>query len=212
MPRPWNRPEHWSAAEVDYLERWFGRKTDAALARKLGRTVVGLRLKAKRLGLRKMDAGMTGREVERIFGFPHGDGRVQKVWLATGLLRATRGGWDGPNPGWLIEPAELERFIRDHPEHVDVDRMPDSVYRDLAARNRWVSLREVHRLTGRGHHAVAKLIRDGTVRGAKRGTHWYVPLADVPRIRPLRPDAIADSVFRRESVLAMRRCRRKLAA
>lgn len=36
--QPWDRPEHWRADEVAYLEGRFGRITDEAIARHLGRT------------------------------------------------------------------------------------------------------------------------------------------------------------------------------
>src|SRR6185369_7001147 len=104
---------------------------------------------------------------------------------------------------WVIGPKEPERFIRDHPECVDVDKMPASWYRDLAAEDPWISLPEVHRRTGRDPDRVVRLIFAGTVRGRHRGAHWYIPVADVPKIPPLRGgvEAIEYSVFCRESVL-----------
>lgn len=209
VPRPWNRAEHWTAAEVEYLETWYGRRTDALIAKKLGRSVEGLHLKARRLGLRKRDAGMTGREVAAIFGID--SGTIGKTWIKRGLLRASRAAyWQGPYPVHIVDPADVERFIREHPEYVDVAKMPDSPYRDMAARDPWISLPEVHRLTGRNNHAVADLVAAGVIRGRRRGTHWYIPLADVAKIRALQPDHIEESRFRRESVLEARRNRRKL--
>ena len=54
----WNRPLHWTQKEVAYLEQWFGHLSDERIAQRLGRPVLGIRLKAKRLGLRKRDIGM----------------------------------------------------------------------------------------------------------------------------------------------------------
>lgn len=224
VDRPWRRPEHWTRAEVDLLETWFGRWADETLARRLGRSVVGIRLKAKRLGLHKRAAGYTARKVGEIFGV---DGSVVgKVWIRRGLLSGRRIGrarrhcnypssrghavdpYDRP-AYWVVALAAIERFIREHPEWVDVDKMPDSPYRDLAAQDPWISLPEVHRRTGRSPYLVALLVRGGRIRGRRRGTHWYVPVADLPLIRSLSPEAIDDSVFRRESVLERRRNRRK---
>jgi hypothetical protein len=209
VDRPWNRSEHWSPAEVEYLERRFGVASDEALARKLGRSVVGIRVKAKRLGLRKRDAGLSSRGVAAIFGVD--PTTVADKWISGGHLRSRRAPWkQGPAPVWLTRLADVEAFIREHPELVDVDKMPESPYRDLAARDPWIGTPEAHRLTGRDSHAIAKLIQAGVIRGRRRGTHWYMPAADVHLIPPLRSaDAIEESYFRRQSVLDMRRRRRK---
>jgi hypothetical protein len=209
VDRPWNRSEHWKADEVEYLERWFGRRSDAAIARRLGRSVVGIRLKAKRLGLHKKDAGYTAHGVAQVFGVD--PTTVVDRWIAQGALRARRAAFrQGPKPVWLVDEAELERFIRDQPERIDVDKMPDSIYREMAARDPWISLPEVHRRTGRSPHAVARLIAAGAVRGRRRGAHWYIPEADVAKVPPIGPpERVAESVFRRESVLERRRNVRK---
>jgi hypothetical protein len=211
VARPWRRSEHWTAAEVELLDQRYGRMSDAAIGKRLGRTELAVHLKAKRLGLHKRDAGMTARSVAEIFGMDAST--VCKAWLRPGLMRGRPNGRrdvDGRVVNWIVDAEAVERFIADHPEWIDIEKMPDSYYRDLAARDPWVSLREVHRLTGRNHHAVARLALAGEIRGRRRGTHWYVPLADVARIRPLASEAaISESVFRRESVLAVRRNRRK---
>lgn len=51
--RAWRRPEHWTRAEVHYLETWYGRIPDEKLAARLGRTVTGIILKKRRLNRRK---------------------------------------------------------------------------------------------------------------------------------------------------------------
>lgn len=212
LARPWCRPEHWTRAEVAYLEAKFGAVPDQTLARKLGRTVVGIRLKAKRLGLHKRTVGHTVRQVAEIFGTD--SSAIGKVWIRHGLLKARATVWQQSHGGtrasyWIVDPADIERFIREHPEWVDVEKMPDSPYRDLAACDPWISLPEVHHRTGRGLHQVALLCRAGEIRGRKRGSHWFVPVADLPLIRSLSPDAIDESRFRRDSNLRMRRNRRK---
>jgi hypothetical protein len=214
-PGAWDRPEHWTTADVMYLEGAFGRIRDETIARKLGRTVVGIRLKAKRLGLRKKDAGHTAREVARIFGID--PTTVVDGWIAKGLLEARRAPFtQGPQPVYLTSDEILRRFIVNHPECIDVAKMPDSPWRALAAKDPWVSIREAHRLTGRNAFAISMAIRYGILRGRRRGvrarSHWYIPLADVPKIPPLKSaDAIEESWFRRQSVLAMRRRRRQQA-
>ena len=211
VARPWARPEHWSKADVAYLDSTFGRISDAAISRHLGRTITGIQLKAKRSGLHKRDAGMTSREVEQIFGLVVGDGRVSKRWITGGMLRARRGHpvGSGGRRVWIIAEDDLLTFIRSHPEEIDVDRMPESVYRDAATADPWVSLPEVHRLTGRSPHFIAADIRAGVIEGRRRGARWYIPVREIARIRHLSPEARAESWFRRQSTLSVRRNRRK---
>lgn len=206
--RPWRRSEHWTRTDVQELERRFGLVSDAVLARRFGRTIVGIRLKAKRLGLRKRSQAFTGRDVAAIFGIDAGT--VGKVWVRRGLIASRRPFRQGPHDVHLIDPRAVERFIVEHPEYVDVAKMPDSPYRDLAARDPWISLVEAHRLTGRNPPAIVRMIGAGAIRGRRRGAHWYMPAADIALIRPLRSaDAIEESWFRRQSVLEVRRNRRK---
>lgn len=205
--RPWKRPEHWTSAEVGYLEARFGRVSDAAIARHLGRSVLGIRLKAKRLGLHKRDAGMTAREVASLLGVSCP--KVVASWEASGLLPGRRGWIQGMHRVHLYREADVIAFLAAHGQHVDADRVPDdSPFAAVARANRWLSLPEVHRLTGRSNVAERE-IAQGTVRAARRGAHWYVRAEDLPLLRRLRPEAIADSMWRRQSVLERRRNRRK---
>src|SRR5580765_7638695 len=43
----------WSQAEIEYLESYLHRQSLGAIAKKLGRTKVAVKLKAKRLGINK---------------------------------------------------------------------------------------------------------------------------------------------------------------
>lgn len=202
--RPWRRSEHWTPAQVELIERYFGLWTDERLAAKVGRSVVGLRLKAKRLGVKKRQHGFTAREVAAIFGVD--DTIVSKVWIRRGLLKASRGS-SAYRPCWIVRPEAVEAFIADFPQWIDVDRMPESPYRDRATL--WISLPEVFRLTGRYAHDVAARIRAGEIIGRRRGQVWFIPATELAKIDARRPDEIAESVFRRESVLEVRRNRRK---
>lgn len=212
---PWDRSEHWSKDDVLYLERTFGHLRDETIARHCGRTVVGMRLKAKRLGLRKRDAGNTARDIARIFGVD--PTTVVDRWIAMGVLGARRASWSqGPKPAYLASDDALTRFIRQHPEQIDVAKMPPSPWRDQVAKDPWISLPEAHRLTGRNTHAIATAIRYGIIRGRRRGirgrAHWYIPASEVAQIPPLKTaEAIDESWFRRQNVLAMRRRRRARA-
>lgn len=207
--RPWNRPEHWRADEVAYLEARFGRVNDAAIGRHLGRSVVGIRLKAKRLGLRKRDAGMSSRSVAHIFGVD--DTTVSKVWIRRGLMRARRGAFrQGVHRMYLVDEAEVERFIWEHGEYVDVDQMPDSVYRDQAvACGRWYATPEVQRLTGRNAHVLSSELLRGRWTARKRGVRWMIHESQIEAIRATAGHRRLASMQTRERTLEHRRNVRK---
>lgn len=211
--RPWNRPEHWTTDELAYLEKWYGRRSDESIARSIGRTVTGIRLRAKRAGILKRHAGLSSRAVAGIFGVD--ETVVSKVWIRRGLLAAKRGAFkQGPHRMWLVQDADLERFIRDHGQYVDVDKMPDSPFRDLALANRFYSLPQIERDYGRDQSSLSTSLRRGVYRGVKRGTRWYVPADELPKIasRVIRVGrwTTLDQVRReREERLMRRRNRRK---
>jgi len=205
--RPWNRAEHWTAREVAYLEERFGTLSDKAIAAHVGRSVLGLRLKARRLGLRKRDAGLTASEVARLLGIPCA--KDVATWERRGLIRGRRAYPVGLNRVRLYQELAVTAFLAKHGQYVDADRVPaDSPFAEVARANRWLSLAEVHRLTGRSTVAEHE-IAGGRVRAARRGTHWYVRAEDLPLIRSLSPAAIEDSWWRRQSVLEHRRNVRK---
>jgi hypothetical protein len=207
VARAWHRPEHWTAREVSYLEDRYGLSTDEAIAARLGRSVLGVHLKARRLGLRKRDVGMTARQVAFFLGLP--DSHVVATWATRGLLRGRRSYRVGRNRAWLFREEDVIAFLAAHGQYVDADRVPeDSPFAAAVRANGWLSLPEVHRLTGRSNVAQRE-IAEGRVRAARRGAHWYVCAEDLPLIRCLKLDAIEDSCWRRQSVLEARRNRRK---
>ena len=206
----WNRSRHWSVDEVSYLEEWYGRMADDRLAEKLGRPVLGIRLKAKRLRLRKRNTGLTATRVAKIFAI---DPKAVVRWIEGGLLRARRGYAVGPNRTWHVTDEALEEFIRERGQYVDVDRMPEGWWRDLAQQHRWYSLVEVERLTGEAPHRVRKAIRAGVYRGAMRGPHLYVPAEALASIRntadPWRREHVSILQRERDERLKRRRDKRK---
>lgn len=208
VARPWNRPEHWTAAEVSYLEGRFGFVSDEVLTKHLHRSIVGIRLKAKRLGLRKRDLGMSSREVGRLLGAD--PTTVSKYWIARDLLPARRGCQQGLHRIHIVAEKAVEAFIREHGQYLDLAKVPaDSPFRDLAAEYAFASLPEVQFQTGHGKLYIHRLIRSGVVRAARRGSWWYIRASDLALIPHRSPDECAETRFRRESVLEARRNRRK---
>lgn len=207
--RPWNRPEHWTTEEVAYLEAWFGRRSDESIAKHLGRTVVGIRLKAKRLGIRKKDAGYTATELARLMGVD--PSTVSKGWVRRGGLRSRRAYRQGPNWIHLIAEDDVEEFIRTRGWWIDWEKVPkDSPFYELVQQHRWYGRAQIHRATGRLD--ADDEIRAGLIYAERRGVHWYVPERELAKIRRLPPERIAESVWRRQQVLRVRRERRRRLA
>lgn len=205
--RPWNRPEHWTLAEVNYLHAHFGRATDAAIAGHLGRTVLGIRLKAKRLGLHKRDIGMSATEVGRLLAVD--TTIVTKCWIAKGLLKARRGFVQGPHRTHVVTEAAVEAFIRDHGQWLDAERVPDdSPFKAIAMANRWVSLTELTVRTGHGKSWLMWYLRSGLMRVRRRGPLWYVHPDDAAKLPCRDPEAIAYARFVRDEMLARRNAQR----
>ena len=192
----WNRPTHWTAQEVSYLEQWYGRMPDERLAKHLNRPILGVRLNAKRLGIRKRGIGLTAHAVSEIFGV---DPTTVLHWIEKGLLAARRAYFVGPNRTWLIAEDAVERFIVDDGQHFDFNKLPDSYYKDLAAQHRWYSLAEVERLVGESPHKLREALKAGCYRGALRGPHWYVAGQELPRI------AVGTDAWRRQHLHILRR-------
>ena len=176
----WNRPRHWAAKEVAYLHEWYGRTSDEHIAEHLGRPVLGVRLKAKRLKIHKRDVGLTARSAAQIFGV---DATTLSAWIDQGLLRASRAYKCGVHRTRLISYEAVEDFIRDHGQYIEMDKMPESWYRDLAAKNRWYSLAEVELLVGQSPYKMKQALESGQYRFAMRGPHFYVAAEELSRIR-----------------------------
>jgi hypothetical protein len=206
----WNRSRHWTAQEVSYLEQYFGRVSDEHLAEHLGRPVWGIRLKAKRLGIRKRHVGLSASDLAAIFGVDRG---TVTSWIDKGLLPARRAYKVGLHRAWLVRDGAVEAFIRDHGQYVDFDKMPDGYYKDLARQHRWYSLTEVECLTGQSPRLVIQGIKGGMYRAAMRGLHFYVAAEELPKVReatdPWRSEHIPVLLREREDRLKRRRDKRK---
>ena len=95
----------WRAAELRYLDRWWGISPTAAIARALGRSPGAvLRMATRRRLSLKRDC-YTARQVARELGVT---GHTVSYWIGCGMLRphARRA------QCWLIPYDELARFIR----------------------------------------------------------------------------------------------------
>lgn len=124
----------WSPEDVAYLRAHVHRVAWAKLARHLGRSVVAVKLKAKRLGEHKVaDGGYTQRELARLLGVD--DHKVAR-WVRWGCLKARNRGTDRlvvqGGDAWLITEKAVRDFVRRYPGEIDLRRVDALWFIDLA--------------------------------------------------------------------------------
>jgi hypothetical protein len=136
MARTKEKP--WSEKEVAYLEANLSRQSLAVLARKLGRSITAVALKAKRLGIRKKDEGYTARSLAQAFGV---DDHKVVHWVELGLLKASRRNSGKPRDMYFVSDREVKRFVTTYPTEFDLRRVEQVWFIDLLAgvkrRQRW---------------------------------------------------------------------------
>ncbi|MEW6048205.1 MAG: hypothetical protein AB1609_17300 [Bacillota bacterium] len=119
--------DEWTPAEEQLLCQLAGTMDLGEIARILSerfgvpRTRNAVDVRCQRLGVSHWAKGMSLTEMERLFGLDHR--AIVRHWVDTGLLAARRWSGRGPHPGWWFEPADVERFIREHPWAYDWTRM-----------------------------------------------------------------------------------------
>lgn len=118
----------WSAGEVTYLEANFHRLSAVTIARRLGRTVTAVALKAKRLGIRKGDEGYTATALAEAFGVdPHSVVR----WIDRGLLHATKRNSGRERDMYYISDQAVRQFVAQHPSEFDLRKVDQLWFIDL---------------------------------------------------------------------------------
>lgn len=135
LSRTKERP--WSERETAYLESNLHRLSLPVLARKLGRSITAVALKAKRLGIRKIDEGYTARSLAQAFGV---DDHKVVHWVELGLLKASRRNSGRPRDMYFISDQEVKRFVTTYPSEFDLRRVEQVWFIDLIAgirRKRW---------------------------------------------------------------------------
>ncbi len=205
VDRPWNRPEHWSDKDVSYLEAHYGWTPDATMVAHLGRSYGAIKSKAHKLGVFKRDRAMSARQL----GFELGvDSKVIGTWCVQGLICGTRrGARKGHGLAWMIPEGSINRFVREYPHYLDVEKMLKGPWRDqVIAAGRWYTLAELIPLTGRHPHRMNEEIKAGRWEARRRGIKWVIHESRVP--------AIAASVYQTRAsperyVAMLERCRNR---
>jgi len=121
----------WSSEEVAFLEANYSKKSVFWISKKLHRSVTAILMKKRRLGLRKTDDGYTLRMVCEGFGVDH-----HKVgrWIKQGWLKPRGRGVDRPQGDYRFFTDEaLRRFVRKHPDQIDLRRVEKLWFIDLLA-------------------------------------------------------------------------------
>lgn len=124
----------WSAEQIALLERHAYTKGWRWLAKHTGRTVCAVKLKMKRLHLQKVvGEGYTQRNLAGLLGVDdHKVGHWIRIrWLSAQPRRTDRKPQQGGD-AFLITDRAVRRFIREHPEEIDLRRVDKHWFIDLA--------------------------------------------------------------------------------
>jgi hypothetical protein len=207
------RASHWQPEHDAMLRELVGRHDVPTVARLLTertvvpRTVSAVKHRLKRLGVFILDhRPYTTGEVARMLGMSRTN--LLETWVGTGRLRGTR--WQGGQHGMLTYTrTEVEAFVREHAESLNVERIRDGGLKALAVavlRGRaGLTTCRVTELTGVSHQTLAELYGAGLVPSARRvrrfgggaGGLWLIDRADVETVRRLAAERAARIALRR---------------
>jgi hypothetical protein len=130
LARPWPADRRdWTPEEEDLLRGLVGQRTAKWIARRLGRGETSCVLKIKRMGLsRRCRHGYSAQDLGHVMGV-----NVKAVtgWIGRGLLVARRMGSLHPNDPYVIEPAAILRFLRDHRWQYRLDKVDQDWFLDM---------------------------------------------------------------------------------
>lgn len=116
----------WERWEIDYLKENYGQVKDRTICRKLKRSLMGVEIKAKRLGLLKSDNILSLNNIALILGV---DSHKVRQWVYEGKLMARQGPWrKGKSQIWIVEFEALEGFIKNNPNDYDPQRIDQERY------------------------------------------------------------------------------------
>ena len=121
----------WTAEEIGYLEESWGKVKPQTIARRLDRSYLAIKLKARRLGLRLAGDGYTARQIEGLLGLS--DKTIVHQWGTHGLriVRHQIGSLNGSPRPCSIQPEDVRKFLIAHPEAYNWERLDDLTRRQL---------------------------------------------------------------------------------
>ena len=122
----------WSPADVAYLETNYHRMATKQIAKRLGRTVTAVKLKAKRLGYRKNGVGYNLHSLSQALGVdPHWVRDRIRAGLIAARTRATERTIQQGGDSYLITDQEVLSFLRKHTFEVDLRKVDQLWFLDL---------------------------------------------------------------------------------
>jgi predicted DNA-binding transcriptional regulator AlpA len=203
----------WSPREDDFLRQNMTRMSKAQIALHLGRTVVAIGLRRRRLALPSISAqsGLAAREVGDVLGF--WGGREVSRLVEGGVLPGTRTPLG--NRRLSVDPKELLRWAV-RPEswiYFDADRVRVPRIQRLVklAQERWsdewLSLREVSEISGVSVREITRLCNEGRLpavqRLGKRNNAWFMRRSDARSLSAFRRCEVWSPEAERFAMLAV---------
>lgn len=216
--QPWRS---WSAKETDKLIQLVEQGVSyPQIAKKLKRTEVSIRLRAKRIGVRiaTTKATMSARDVAEQLGIPCS--KTVSRWIIRGWLKAANAGRDD-RPLWRISWDDLSAFLENPAYWVAwrPDRIPDLALREWAQElraNEEPLLRhtEIAQCLGVGRDTIGNWLDKGWLPNVRYGNRfvpasalegWVVPIDRVGPMNDAWPDSGFETVGRAPGAVFRRR-------
>lgn len=178
MPKGYYCARNWTQAELLALDEMMrSGRSDKSIARALGRSVVAVQVKRKRVGLSsRRELFLSGRDVATMLGV--GCEKTITWWVEQGWLRARRGNGAGRHRRWFIREESLFEFVG-NPAcwHLWVYEHSAPEIKALfpeRGQERFLTPSEVAGLYHVRHAAVNDWIHSGVLRAVRRG-NWLIP-------------------------------------
>lgn len=209
-PRSTSTPRNWTREQMELLEEQYGRIPNEVLAKRLGRTVWGMRLKAVKMGVLPWKYQQLSKDDVALLTGQTGH-KLLRSWIERGWLVADR--VPGRGAGgfrYIIAERDLVAFLVEHEEQVD-RRLVDVAYQRHV--RQWITTGEAYR---RGAPdpggALARACEELGLDVRWRGVRRMLLEVDLPRlIEWRRATGVDDAEHRRRWVRRARLWRQNRA-
>lgn len=124
LARVGTKQPNWTDEEIAYIEAQYHQRSIATIAKHLNRTITGVQLKAKRLGINKSGEGYTQRGLAAALGVDdHKIARWRREGWLKGHQRQTERSDVQGGDMWLYTDKHVRKFIIEHPAEIDPRRV-----------------------------------------------------------------------------------------
>ena len=208
-PRRTTTARNWTREQCELLEEQYGRIPNEVLARRLGRSVWAMRLKAVKMGIRPWKYDQLSKD-DVLLLLGQAGNRMMLGWIERGWLRVERVRGRGKGGfRYVITEPDLIAFLREHDEQVDRRRV-DLVYRRYV--RQWLTTGEVFRRGGPDSNAVSRACVELGIETRVRGSWRLVLESDLPALTEWRRQRYDDAEQLRRRVGRERLWRRNREA